>query len=403
VLLKVILPTLTYVSLRTSIIPFFPELMEKYGVDYAALGALQSSWAISLVLLQIPAGMIADRVSSRFLLPIPFVVLGVLTFVFSQAPNYLAVLAIRALMGAAAAFIFPTFARLLTYAFPVRRGMALGFYESCLGAGFLIALTVMPLVATRTGLAPVFLFLGSSCFVSAYIAFRLAATTGRAPSRAAGFVPAAAPEHGSLSHADSLYGHMSVGRRLIGIILLSFLGALAVDGLLNWLSTYYRLELGYSIGQAAFLMGLTLGSYVLSAFVTGSLSDRLGRIAVTSAGCFLLALSVAGLMNAEMSIHLYAIATLMGIGMAAVFSPIGAIASELFGAGRVGLTTAILLLAAQAGHFTSGVVFGHLIDVTGSFRIIWIITIVCLVARIATAQILSLRLFGHGGRITRPT
>lgn len=394
VLLKVVLPTIAYISLRMGVVPFFPELMERYALNYAALGALQSSWAIAVAIVQMPAGVIADRVSSRFVLPIPFLALATLALLFSRAPTYGAMLIIRALMGASAAFIFPSVSRVLAQTFPVRRGMAMGFYEGCIGAGFLMGLTLLPIVAARTDLATAFTLLGILCLASSIITSRLPVHDSNARPVLESPAPAAA-EGVAVGNPDSPFARLTPGRRLTGFVLLSFLGALAVDGLLNWLPAYYRLELGYGVTATASLMALTLGCYIPSAYVAGVLSDRLGRVAVMSAGSIATVVCVVSLMNAGNHAQVSRIAPLMGIAMAVAFAPMGAIASELFGVQRAGVTVAVLMMSAQAAQFVSGSVFGLLLDATGSFRIIWVIAIGCLLVRIAAGPILSV---GHPSR-----
>jgi len=82
------------------------------------MGWIQSAWYLSYGLMQIPSGWVADRMGSRRALAIFSVVWSLATLLTSLATDFLSLLALWGLMGAAQAGAFPCAAKALGRIFP---------------------------------------------------------------------------------------------------------------------------------------------------------------------------------------------------------------------------------------------------------------------------------------------
>jgi MFS family permease len=293
-------------------------------------------------------------------------------------------------MGASAGFLYPLFVQRLARAFPPnRRGMAMGLYEASFGIGSLTGLALFPAIAPTIGFSGTFAFMGFLAFTSAAITYRLNPSHASNARQSGNNLANLHVETARSVDPRAPFDRLSIGRRLMGLVSLSFLGSLAVDGLLGWLSTYYRLKLGFGIQETALLMALTMVGYILSSSVAGIFSDRFGRISIISTGSLILAIALVLLMVTQREARLFGVAALLGLGMGSSLAPMTALVTELFGPQRAGVTAGMGAIAGQAGQFAGGVAFGHLVDMTGSFQIVWLLAIGCLLLRIFSGRLLS--------------
>ncbi len=78
------------------------EFMRDFHVQAVALGFMTSVYFIPYVIMQIPCGLLSDKLGVRFLMTVACIITGVGCILFSWAPNYLIVLVARIIMGFAA-------------------------------------------------------------------------------------------------------------------------------------------------------------------------------------------------------------------------------------------------------------------------------------------------------------
>lgn len=115
------------------------------GLDDRAMGWVLSAFALGYALLQVPSGLMADRIGPRKVLTGIVSFWSLLTALTGAAWNFISLLVIRFLFGAGEAGAFPAMSRAIYSWMPLReRGLILGlnFSGSRLGAAF-----ALPLVA----------------------------------------------------------------------------------------------------------------------------------------------------------------------------------------------------------------------------------------------------------------
>jgi len=108
------------------------------------MGWIQSGWYLGYALMQLPSGWLADRIGSRRGLAILSVVWSVATLLCGFATDFLSLLLLWSVMGAAQAGVFPCAVKALGQIFPeTERARATGL----LGSGMTIGGALAPVLA----------------------------------------------------------------------------------------------------------------------------------------------------------------------------------------------------------------------------------------------------------------
>nr|MBO2507310.1 hypothetical protein [Bacillota bacterium] len=371
-------------ALRMGIVPFFPELAQRFGVSYAGVGGLFSAFFIGYAALQIPFGWAADRWPENRLVSLGLLGLGAGAAAFLAADTWQAASAARLIMGAATAAMAVPGIRLAATAYPSeRRGHAVAVVEAAIGATNLLALSGFPLLARWVSVDTLVLVPAAAC-VPLAAAFWWVRSPGQVGRRSPAPAAPPAPEAGP---ATSL-------RQVLALFLLGFLGLMTINGYTGWAPTYLREGLGYAPPAAAAVMAAALAIYVPAAYVSGAISDRLGRrIPLINAGSAALMAAFLGMAFAGGGPALvYLGALLYGIGAGGSMPALIAFSTEALGPRRAGLSTGLMQVAAQAGAAAAGVVFGAVVDWTGEFSGVW-----WLGAALLAVRIVSSRLAVEGG------
>lgn len=364
-------------TLRMGIVPFFPELAERFGISYAAVGGIYSAFFIGYAALQLPFGWMADRWPENRLVALGLIGLGASALAFLQADTWQGAAAARLVMGATTAAMAVPGIRLAATAFPPeRRGHAVGVVETAIGASNLLALSGFPLLAR-------WISVDALTILPAVASFPLAAAflwMGSPPRLQA--TPAARAAQPGPAAGTNL-------RQVAALFVLGFLGLMALNGFMGWVPTFLREGLGYAPSAAAAVMAVALAVYVPAAYVSGSTSDRLGRrIPMVNAGsAIMIAAYLAMAFGGAGPAMVYAGALLYGIGGGSSMPALIAFSTEALGPARAGLATGLMQVAAQAGSAVAGVVYGAVVDWTGEFSGVWWLGAVVLAVRVVASRL----------------
>lgn len=365
---------------RMNIVPFYAELMAYYGASYTGAGALYSAFFAGYSLALIPAGTAADRYS-----PLRLVGIGLAGLVFSGlavvlAPSYVLALAARGVAGLAVAVLYTACLKLVAIGVPyAMRGKAVAVMEVCTGLGMFTSLTAFPFFNHWVGYRALLLTLPVLCG-GALLLLPLARVGVAAPK-----APAAPQAPGPALRAI-------LNRDLFFLTATSLLGLFCINGILGWLPTHLTNGLGYARTGAGLVTGIILFWQIAGVYPVGVLSDRLGRrLPLVHAGSVLLLIGILALMASPRGLALYAAAAVMGIGMAAGVAPLTVLITEYFGPERAGLVAAITIAVSQAGSGLAGVLFGWVLDVTGNFQAVWVVTALLIAIRIGTTAMIRER------------
>jgi predicted MFS family arabinose efflux permease len=356
---------------RLNIVPFYPELMHRFGTTYAGAGALFSAFFVGYALTLVPAGAAADRRHPRRQMAAGLALLGLAGAAVALAPTYPVAFAARVAVGVAVALTYTTTLKLVAVVFSrANRGRAVGVMEWATSLGMLTALSALPVLSQWVSYRVLLLALPVLCAPTLVLFPRVPLGPASAPGRPA----RPAPGLGSV-----------LGRDFVLIAVSALLGLFTISGILSWLPSHLTDALGYSKPQAGAVMAVVLVAQMLGVYPAGSLSDRLRRrLPLVWGATAAVAVCALALAIAPAGLWIYVLACVLGLGMSASVTPLTVLSMERFGPERAGLVGAVTVASGQAGSGLSGVVFGWILDRTGSFTAIWLVTAALAALRLVT-------------------
>jgi len=246
---------------RQVFVPLIPLLRAPLGATDDQLGSLQTVLLVVLAIASVPFGLLADRVSRKFIIALGIVFWSIATFVGGLAIGFAFLLVTRAFVGLGEAAYAPAAQSMISGSFPnERRAMAQAVFASGMLLGGASGQVVGGLIGPRYGWQ-------QALFVVAF----------------AGLLPAVAlsgteePPRGPRSEV------VPVQRLLAVPAFLAMLAAgtcitFASVSLLTWGIDFAVSYKDFSVREAAVsLAGIFLISAVLGVLTGGAIADRLQR------------------------------------------------------------------------------------------------------------------------------
>ena len=353
---------------------FFVALLEEFGWSRGATAAAFSISSVIQGVLSPVVGMLVDRLGPRRIMLGGAVVLGVACVLASRIGalwSLYAVIGVLAATGLCAVSWVPS-GTLIARWFAERRGSMLGLAFSGMGAGVLVMGPLSQWLITAYGWRAAYVVLGVATL--AVLLPLIWFGVRDAPV-------AAAPKRGEAEPRPT------PARRDIGdalrttafwALFFAYLCTpLAVFSVVTH-SVAFAVDHGFARLFVAGIFGLTGLLSVAGRILFGVAADRIGRApaATISYGCT--ALGTLCLLGLELWPHaaaLYAYALFFGLGFGARGPIITAIASQLFPGRRFGVIYGILSVGNGIGGGVAPWFGGFVHDVTGSYRIAFVIAV----------------------------
>lgn len=325
-----------------------------YGDDYRdsspfLLGVALGAYGFSQALLQIPFGVLSDRIGRK-----PVIVAGLLIFalgsmVAAQADTMLELIAGRTLQGAGA-IAAAVMALLTDLTADENRTKAMAVIGASIGVSFSVALVLGPLLAAWGGLAAIFWVTAALGLVGVYLVWQVVPSAVRArPRYESGAVPGLLLN--SLKNLELL--RLNVGIFVLHLVLMAFFMVvpqvleqeLGVARARHWL-VYLPLLVGAFIAMLPFII----------------VAERHHKIKPVFLGAILLlALSLVSLLGTGTSLPLTLLALFvffMAFNLLEATLP--SLVSKIAPAGGKGTATGIYSTSQFAGAFAGGALGGWL-------------------------------------------
>lgn len=282
-------PTLTLAALWLTVFaassqviivsPLLPDIARALVVPQERLGLVVTAYAVMLGLFAFVAGPVSDRVGRRRILLVGTAALSAMLLLHGLAHTFAALVAVRALAGAAAGLLSGAAVAYIGDAFPYeRRGWANGWVMSGIAAGQVLGVPVGKWVALHYDFVVPFLAFGVASAFAFVLIWR--------------FVPQPdVPRTAHLSVASALGGyrdlvHRPAPRAAAFAYVLMFAG---VGLFVPYFPLWLEQEVGVT-GQQIVVLFLVGGFVnVVAGPAAGALSDRVGRRPLILASCLLFA------------------------------------------------------------------------------------------------------------------
>ena len=259
-------------SLPSSFLPIMAQGLDPSGV---LVGMVVSAWFLTRIFLNIPAGMLSDRIGRWRLLIFGIGFSGLGPILCAFASNIYILILGRALWGVGTAFYFMNNYALLMDILPVNvRGRALGFFQGLEFVGSFIGAPVGAFLAISLSYNQVFYFSLALTIISLIVAWRSGQSTAKQTEDQA---------RGSPSFDEVMKGLKNWGILIVSTC--SFLRYFINQGVFQTIFQLYMHEgLFYSIETIGIILSVRILGQVLSIILAGVLSDRFGRKPVLIAG-----------------------------------------------------------------------------------------------------------------------
>lgn len=359
-----VLVYLVTIAQRTSFGIAGVEATERFAVTAAVLSTIGVVQIATYAALQIPVGVLVDRLGPRFMLLVGSAGMALGQLVLAVATEVGVALVARILVGAGDAFIFVSVIRLLPNWFSGRilpqLSQAVGMIGQC---GQFVSAIPFALVLHSLGWQPAFLSMAALCLLA--VAVAAAVVRNGAPPASGGPEPTGSTWsrlRASIARPGTLLGFWV---HLLGGTWLNCVGLL-------WGYPFLTAALGYDVAAASSVMSLLILAAVLGAPLTGWVVTRLPyrRVEFALLLTLLTALSWASVLlwPGEPPVVLVG-ALFFLVGLGAPSSLIGMDYARAYNpAHSVGSASGFINAGGFSGGFTAMLLVGIVLDIVDAVR-----------------------------------
>ncbi len=247
---------------RTALYPMLPVIGRQFGLTATQTGAITSAYFICYVLMQIPSGILADRIGPKRVLVVMYALAGIgLLLVGLLATSYLTLLLFVGLYGLGAGAYYSTGYGTAMQTVPARlRGLGSAIINSGMSLGMALGLIAAGPVYLMTGnwRAP-FLVLAVPTIIMALVF--LVGVRDLPATRKSG----------------TGLGEVVRDRNLMGLNLAGFCSLYGFWVVLTWGPSFFQGERGVDLGVSGLYTAVIAFAAIPAALTAGPLSDRIGR------------------------------------------------------------------------------------------------------------------------------
>lgn len=388
--------------LATNGIPFYTfgiflrPITTEFNWERGALSAALSITMLGAGGLGIITGRLSDKYGPRLLVTVNGVLAGIAFLLMSQISSLWQVYLIWGLLlSIANSCVFIPVMSTIPRWFTKKRGIAMGIAVSGFGLGGVTTPFLAQWLISTYGWRQTYIFLG---LITLVIITPLAQFMRPSPQRM-GLKPYG--ENGiiedeqpltSIAEGLSFTQAIKTGRFWIfGLILFCFLFALQV---IIVHIVPHAVDIGIPTTIAASLISILAGGGLIGKLTAGFISEKIGARLALSACLVLATLALIWLQFSRDVWTLYLFAAVFGVAYGGVVPLQNLIPAELFGLKFLGIILATIFLLGTIGGAIGPVLAGSIFDVTGSYRLAFLIAVILC----ALAIILSLILLRSNGK-----
>lgn len=336
---------MTGMSLSSSFLPILASELDPSGV---LVGLVVSAWFFSRMFIEIPAGIISDRVGRRRLLVFGLALSFFGPIISSQATHIYILIFGRAIWGMGTALYFMSNMAILMDILPVSsRGKALGIFQGFEFIGSFIGAPLGAILATYISFTQVFYVTAFFMLTSFVLAFRSEKirdlkNVGRGES--------------DLNLVENLKS-----LRNMNIIIVCLCNLFRMFNRFGIYQTVLQLYLnqvhGLSVGDIGWVISMRVAGMVLFLFVAGSVSDRIGRKPVLLIGYIVSAVALFAFSRADNLYLLLFSGLIAGVGDAFDMTTLMALLTDIAPSSARGVAVGLFRTFQDVGGFLGPIIF----------------------------------------------
>ncbi len=352
-----------------------PVLMDALGITVSGAGLLMSVYAVTGLILALPAGLIFQQAGFRVtgILAGGSIVIGAALGALSQ--NMTGLLVSRVIEGIGTSFMAVLAPAIIGQWFPAeKRGTAMGIWSAWVPVGTVVMLIVAPALVVAAGWrAAWWLGAGYALAVTAlYLAFVRPAPSTSSPLQNCGSGEGSGVrlEEGAGVRPEKGPGVSSsqvLRNRNIWLLAAAFAAFnAAAIGMGTYLPTFLASQHGLALGPAAWIASITSLITIFSAPAGGVLSDRIGSRKKPYLAGFAAAIILLPLTGMVSLTGLIILVVITGFVLGVIPTNIFAGAVEATGDPRQGgAAMAVIMVGQNAGMLLGPMIFGTLAQSAG--------------------------------------
>ncbi len=262
--------------------PLTPMIRTDLGLSYTQVGWMMSAFAITNGISQLPAGWMADKFGTRFIILLSITGVAVAGFFIGFTNSFIMLLSLLVLTGLLGGGYHPAAATALSASIPERyRGRSLGVHFVGGSSTFWVVPLVAAPIAASLGWRAPYLILAAPTIILGIVIYILVGRYLKA-------------QQGKESAASNNVDTGAVKKaipwgRLIPFVALTVLTGTLVQSSSAYLSVYAVDSLGVSEARAAMLMAVQPFIQAIAAPLGGYMADRFGPLKVLVTISFLAA------------------------------------------------------------------------------------------------------------------
>lgn len=336
---------------------FLPLIRQDIGISFSQAGTLAAVTTISYALMQIPAGVMADRYDAKRLFAIGLLAVNILSLTFALLDSFGLLLLNQAVSGAFRALLFAPGMMLIVQQFPDdRRATAMGMYIVGGFSSNILLNALGPVLVEPLGWRCLFILFSTSGLLVLALFWKLG---DHAPKKTTG-------ERFKMSELTDVLKYPIMW--LTGFI--QFVRLSVVTAMAFWLPSLLIEDKGYSLAASGAVVALSAAVTAPSNFLGGWVSDRLNRpLLVVGVALVILAITLTLISVLDAGLPLIATVAVNAIFIQIYFGPLFAIPLQYIGSGSGGMISGFGNLCANLGGFTFTYALGAIKDATGSFHV----------------------------------
>ena len=385
----------------TIVVPFISNMDGIFGVDPG-----YGIWIITMFMLSYSMGMaligrLSDSVGRRPVYIVSMALFAAGLLLSALAPNFTWVLVGRFLQGIGASGSLPIAQTIAYERFGKRKGLVMGGISAAFGIGVVAAINLGGGIYSLWGWRAVFFITFGLSMIGFAVSFVLPETLrvrkkmsldlgGIVSFGAAvaafmlmfrGLSEGTFLSSGVLPYAIILIlstaiffiierrvSEPAIDLRLFAngafslVIIIAVLGGIGMFVFQTFLPSFAQISLGYTVAQASFSIDVMAFFMIISAGVTGAMSDRFGPeksllfSLVSTALAFYLITTIA-----DPGIAYYLASAIAGIGLGSLMTPINVIGMREGGAGHEGVSSGIVSLSRTTGGIIGPTIAGFIL------------------------------------------
>ncbi|MDN7182981.1 MFS transporter [Caballeronia sp. SEWSISQ10-4 2] len=359
-----------------------PRIQSDFHLSAVQMGVVMSAFFWSYALLQLPAGILADRFGQKKVLGLAVLWWSLATAVTGFATGFKSLVALRVMLGIGEAGAYPSNAGIASRWFPRNeRATVAGIFDSGSKLGGAVALPLIAVMLAVFDWKVTFAITGALgivwCLVWQFI-FRDSPSQHPRVNAAElehirdGLAPSAVGEKRNTVPWRKLFAHRNIWAMCIGFFMINYNSYFFI----TWLPTYLVKERGMGLMEMGVMASLPLLISMFTEVLAGWASDRVygsGRLSLTATRKLFLIVGLT--MASSIGLAAFAQSAVMAVvllciaksGMTVAASQVWALPADVAPKNMVSMVAGVQNSVSNMGGVVGPIVTGAIVGATGSF------------------------------------